>query len=404
MGMDTTTVNGILKPIFGEGDIIDLINVKTPTLDKIGKSSRAPSGEGYQFPALVERNMRGIGAIKEKGALRQSATNVAKKYKVSPKVQTARCDFTGLSMAIATGNVDAFADATTFEMNTTQKDFKKDIGQQLHRDSTGKLAQVNGAVSGGTTITFDNGVPSHLREGMYIEIYNGSTLQTPAPVKITDVSSAFSSNQITVGTAVTVSDDAYIYREDTYQSTFADNIELSGLPLWTDDGTITTTYENISRSTYPIWKGLSINQSSASLSDDMLQQARSRLEHEGGVDPNTIISNTSQVRKYILTTLPQIQYEPGKARDSGHPKNPTWNGLEWIVDPDCPFDTIYMCDLNELEKYDVRGMQWDTSNGGIIKHNPNTDSFYAYCKYYGDFGTGNPKGAIKIYGLATPTY
>ena len=122
-----------------------------------------------------------------------------------------------------------------------------------------------------------------------------------------------------------------------------------------------------------------------------------------------VVSSTSQFRKYLSYTLPQVQYNRsvgGEQRDSGvKSMMPYWNGMEWLVDTDCGNDEVYLINKELIEKFEIYPVKYDTTDGSMLKHRDGYDSFIAYLKYYGNVGTRNPRGAaIRITGLAEAAY
>lgn len=403
MGVDTSTASGILKRIYHDGEIENLQNMETETLKKIKKSPKKPSGAGFYFPVLLEGNQRGQGSQNELEALRTPAQQTVQQGTVSPKVFTHTIRYSGLAMAIAQGNEDSFADIVTFNSDNGMKDSMKEENAQLFRSGLGRIAQVNGAVSASATITFDNGVPTHFREGMYVDIFNGSTKEVDS-VKISDASAAASSNTITLESAVTCSDNAYIYRENVNDNAASDGKELTGFPMIVDDGSLSSTYEGINRSTYPKWKGISIPAGSVNISNDLLQRAVSRLKIQGGKKANKVLSNTSQFRKYLDVLTPIKRFNDKSKMDSGYEEVPTWNGLEWIEDTDCPFDTIYIADLSGVEKYEVKALNFADDDGLTLRWDSGYDAYVSYIKHYMNIGTRDPRCMVAITGLSTPIY
>lgn len=401
-GTDYSSVSGLLKNVYDERAIEDLQNKEVVTWKKIKKAPQKPVGNGFYTPALVKGNQRGQGSQNELEALRTPATQTVLQFIISPKIFTHTIRLSGLSIEMARGNEASFANNLTFQMEEGLKDAAKELNAQVFRSGLGRLAQVNGAVSASTSLVFDNGVPTHLKRGMFIDVYNGSTREIDS-IEITDVNPA--TNTATLASAQTCSDNAYVYRENTNDNAPTGGKELSGLPLVTDNGTISATYQGLSRSTYPILSGISIDGGGANVSNDMLQRAISRVKIlSNGKMPNKVISNTSQMRKYLDIVTPLKRFQSKDKMDSGYEEVPTWNTLEWVEDTDCQFDTIYMISTDYLEKYEVYPLKFDDTDGKILYKDPGFDAFVAYAKYYGNIGTRTPNAHVAITNLATPSF
>lgn len=403
-GVDTTTISDLVKRVYSDKEVENLQNMEAVTLSKFAKSSKKPAGAGFYGAVLVQGNQRGMGAQNELEALRTPASQVPDQFTVLPKVFTNTIRLSGLSMEIANGNEESFADNFTFQMENGAKDSAKERNAQVFRDGSGKLAQVNGGISGATSLVFDNGIPTHFRVGTYIDVINSGVKEIDS-IQITDVD--VSTNTLTLASAQTCTNDMWIYREDTADNAPTDGKELAGLPRITDDGTDFASYEGIVRNGggyVSLWKGLEIAAGGANLSDDLLQRAKARMLVLRGTKPKRIVSNTSQQRKYLTLTLPQVQFDPKNNRDSGMVQPMTWNGIPWDIDTDCGFDEIYMYDPEYVERFIVKDLHWDKKDGKALKWDNGYDAFIAYMKAYDNIGTCNPGGVMRITGLATPTF
>ena len=402
MGVDSTTIAGLLKRVYKDGDVENIQNQETETWKKLKKSPKKPAGDGFYGPATLEGNQRGQGSQNELEALRTPASQVPQQYKISPKVFSHIIRFSGLSADIAKGNEESFADNITYQYEEGMKDSAKELNAQLFRDGSGKVAQVNGAVSASASVTFDNGVPTHFKRGMYVDMINGSAVKQIDSIEVTDVD--ISAGTITLASAQTCDDDSWIYRENTADNAPTDGKEIAGLPLVTDDGTLLTTYQNISRSTYPQYDGITIDASSVNISNDLLNRTKARMKVLGGKSPKKICSNTSQMRKYLDIVTPTIRHETDETLDSQKVPVPTWNGMEWICDTDCGFGDVYMWDPSHVLKFELRPLKLDDSDGKTVKWDSGYDAFVSYLKWYGNVGTTNPLGAARLKSLAEPTF
>ncbi len=401
-GTDTTAINGLVKQIYDDRTVENLQNMDAPTLKRIKKSPKSPSGDGFYTPVNVQGNQRGQGSQNELEALRTPDTQTPLKFRILPKVFTHIIRLSGLSMDIAKGNEDSFADNATFQMDEGLRDGGKERNAQCFGSGNGRIAQINETLSADATVTVDNGVLTHFRVGMYIDAINGSSVKQIDSVKVTAVDIANST--ITLASAQNADDDSWIYRENTADNAPTDGKELAGLPLMADDGTLNTTYQNLSRSTYNQLDGITIDASSANLSNDLLQRAISRAKIIGGRKPKRIISNTSQMRKYLDIVTPLKRFDAKDKFDSGYEEVPVWNGMEWVEDTDCGFADLYMFDPEYVERYSVREFGWDENGGDVFKWDPGFDAYIAYAKAYDNLGCRVPNAVVRIKNLATPTF
>lgn len=402
MGVDVASIDGMLKEVYDSKAIEKLFNEEAVTLKRIRKSTKKPSGKGLRSSVNVKGNERGQGSQNELEALRTPGNQVTKEWKVLPKIFTHTVRFSGLSLDTASGDEDAYADTLTYETEEGLRDSAKELNAQIFRDGSGRLAQVNGAVVNNNVITFDNGIPTHLREGIFIDAFNGNVKEIDS-IEITELDIA--NNQITLASNVNVSNNSFIYREDVNDNAPADGKEIAGLPLVTDDGTISATYQDLSRATFPRLNGITFDALGANVSNDLLQRMISRVKiASNGKMPNKVISNTSQMRKYLDILVPLKRFDSKEKMDSGYVEVPTWNGKEWIEETDCGFDEIYMISDRYIERAEIRALDFDKTDGKMLKWDGGYDAYKAYAKAYMNLYCQVPNAHVRIKNLAVPTY
>lgn len=403
MGVNTTTINKLLKEVYSTGNIEKMFNEEVGALKRIKKSPEKPLGRGIKIPINLEGNERGQGSQNELEALREPNYQVTEEFTILPKVFTHAIRVSGLSLEVGQGGESSYAKTLVYQTDEGLKDAMKEKSAQFFRDGSGKLAQVNGAVVNSTTVTFNNGVPTHFRVGMYVDIINAGNVKQVNSIKITDVDIA--NNQIILASNQSCDDDSFIYREDVADNAPTDGKELAGTKLLVDNGTLSTNYQGLSRVTYPQIDGITIDAGGANLSNDLLERAISRVKIlSSGKMPNLTISNTSQFRKYLTVLTPMKQFESKEKMDSGYETVPTWNGKEWLVDTDCDFDRVYMIHTDYYKRYVVTDLAFDEKFGQMLKWDPGFDAGVAYAKSYENLGSNNPKAHVAITNLATPTF
>jgi len=403
MSVQLSTIEGMLKEVYTGKEIQNIQNMTADTFPKLKKSDKKPTGTGFVFSANVKGNQRGQGSQNELEALRTPGNQTPLKSTVDPKIFTHIIQLSGLSMEVAKTNEDAFADNVTFQTESGLEDATKELNAQCYRDGSGKLAQVNGAVSGSATVTFDNGVPTHFRVGTFVDIINAGSVKQVDSIEIVGVD--IGAKTITLASTQTCDDNSWIYREDVADSAPTEGKELAGFPLLTDDGTKLTVFQGISRSTYNQWDGISINALGANVSDDLLQRAAARVKVESGRQVKRLCMNPAgQFRKYLSVLTPAKEFSDGKKMDSGFEAVPTWNGLPIHLDTDCSFTEVYMYDPAFVERSDVYDLKLDDSTGNVVKWHSGYDAFVIYAKHYGNVLTMHPKSLVRVYNLAEPIY
>ena len=405
MPTDTTTATDLMKRVYTDGVIANLQNMEAETFPQMKKSSRKVGGEGFFGPAHVQGNQRGQGSQNENESLRETGTQVVKQWKIYPTVFTHKIRYSGLAMAMATGNESSFADILTFNNDNGFKDSTKELNAQCFRDGRGRIAQVNGAVASSTTVNFDNGVPTHFREGMFVDMVNAGGTKQINSIEVVDID--VGAKTITLASAQSCDDDSWIYREDTNDNAPTTGKELSGYPAVSDDGSIFATFENIIRNgagASPKWRGLTLTMTGQNISNDSLLRMLFRLKVLSGTKAKMVRSNTSQFRKYLDLVIPTIRTTPEGKMDTMSREVPTWNGMPWTIETDCGFGDIYLEDDDYIQKYEVFPLRLDQTDGKILKWDNNFDGFISYIKSYVQTGTENPRKGIRATALNEPTF
>lgn len=406
-----SNIDFILKTVYSPDGVKDLENMEDVTWNKLAKSDRKIGGLGFQFPVKTKGNQANLGATNENEANPTGGNQFGDQGLIQDKIVKQAVRFSGRALEVAKSQgEEAYASTLTFQLDAGIRDHVKELNQEAFRDGSGVIAKVNGAVSASTDVVVDNGIITHFRVGMKLAAYNGSTREVES-MEVESVDE--STNTVTMTAAVTLTDNDNLYRYidgvgDTKSNAPTAGKEISGLKLVTDNGTISTTYENIDRTSVTQFSGLSLDYSSANLSDDALHRAVSRVKvvsgFQHGPGKTLIVSNVAQFRKYMSVVTPQIRYNANDKLDSTGTGGYAWMGIDWSIDTDCGFDEIYMLDKEDVKIYTLYETNYDDTDGKILKYVGGADAFYAYSKSYNNIGSEQPNHNIRLYGLAEPTY
>lgn len=396
-----STAEGYLKELYKDG-ITRLSNMEATSLNELKTDPQGIGGKGAYFTVNVGANERGTGNISELEALHQANVQETVKGRIQPKIIEHTIRASGLGISVGDSLDEAVAETLQYQFDEGLINVGKEKNAQLYRDGTGRLAQVNGAVSGDDDITIDNGVGTHLRVGMYVDVYLSTTKEVDSKKII--ASDPFA-NTIKLESAVTCSDNAWIFREDVTTTSTGSTKEVPGFLNVTDDGTLTSIYEAVDRTVYNLFDGLTIDANSANLSDDLLQDALSRVLVASGKKPKKLFMNPAgQFRKYLAFLTPMKTFRNGDKLDSGYTEMPTHNGMTIIDDSDCGFSDVFLIDTDDVKKFVAKELHWDDQSGAILKQVDMTDSFWAYAKEYYNVGSRAPNRSIRIKNLNRPTY
>jgi hypothetical protein len=387
-------LDGLLKRNYDKNFITDQQQTDPDFMQTMPTASEKPAGEdGFRFGVRMERRQNG-GAQNQDEQFRTNETGVRKQATIAPKVNIWAIELTNLAIAASSGNEYAFGAGLDDEMRDSLAMFKKDVNRQLFGWGAGALTAANGSVSASVSMTVDS--TQYLYAGMRIDVYSSTTLQA-SNVKISSIN--HSTKVVTLALAITCSDNADIYRAGVYLNKPTDGKEMMGLQGISDDNTLFTTFQGLSRATYEIWKGTVIDASSTALTNDILQRSADAVEFRSGTQVNRLVSHRVQRRAYLNIATPLKRFNDDKL-DTGF-QTMSWNGIEWMVSHDCQKDYVYLYNKDLVKKYVLFDIKLDDSDGKVIKHIPRYDIVEAYYKMYANCGCKHPAGVGRIENLTT---
>jgi hypothetical protein len=85
-----------------------------------------------------------------------------------------------------------------------------------------------------------------------------------------------------------------------------------------------------------------------------------------------------------------------------------FEGIPWVIDTDCPRDTIFFVDRESLFKVTARALSFDTRSGSILRQIPSatagqySDAFVAFLIFRGNLGAYTCNSMTKVVNLAIP--
>lgn len=397
-------LDGLLKRHYSGDFVAAQQNFEADFISELPKAPDKPGGESgaVYFGVNLQRSQSG-GAQNEDEQFRQNQTAIRKQSTIAAKKNIWAIQLTGFAITMSKAQVDAFVAGLESEFEDKLSAMKKDMNRQFFNDGTGNLALVNGAVTANATVTVDTPGVQYLFPGMVLDLFNSAgTVKQAASVVINSIDETNST--ITLNQVVTVADNGLIVRNNIKDSAPTDGKEVMGLKGIADDGTLFTTFQGLSRSTYDIWKGTAIDASGATITNDLLQRSIDKGERRSGRTVTDLFSHRNQRRGYlnVVTPLKRFQNENMNAgMKDNEGKGLEWNGMMWNVSHDCQRDTVYMIPKKDVQRFEALATKLDDTEGSTIHRIGRTDTFEAYYKNYSNVGTKYPASVIKLSGLAT---
>lgn len=332
---------------------------------------------------------------------------------------------TGAALDSAGNDATTYARALAFNIKMATINAIKYLNIYAFLDGTGILAQVGAGVTlstvANTTVNVTGTIENahYLRPGMTVAFMTGTTTPVKATATIVSMSNpiedASGAQTIVVGPAssagVLVSGDGITVTATSGASDSFNNV-ISGLKFIIDNGSVTSVFQNISRSVNPQYNaGVIALAGSPALARDHLRRILATVQIlQGRVSPSLeLLSHPAQLHAYMDMgwTLKRFN-DANKKLDLGFTAV-EWEGFPWIVDTDCPKDHIFAVDRDLMFKVVARELSFDDRTGSILRQVPSstagqyTDAFVAYLLFRGNLGTYVPNAHVKLNGLSVPT-
>jgi len=403
MAVELATLDGVLKRKYSSDNIARIQQLVADFLGTIGQGSEKPGGENASVYGSIDLEIyQSGGAQNQNEQFRTDEYGTSKQSTIASKINIWPITLTNFAIELTKGNAEAFMPGLKKRFDDAAIMMKKDENRQCFGYGQGVLALVNGAIAASTALVVDTPGVQNFFPGMRIDV--GTSLANLSAgvyeatnVKISSIN--YATNTLTLATAVTVSDNSFIVRKGVGTSAPSDGKEMMGLQGITDDSTLCTTFQGLSRTTYETWRGTVVDAAGAALTADLLQRAADKGERRSGQIIDTIVSNRVQRRQYLNLTLPLKRFMSDKL-DAGF-QVLEWNGIKWLVSHECQTDKVYMYPKKLLKKYESYPIKLDDSNGSTLTRIPGTDTIEAYYKHYCNIGTWYPNAFTVIKSLAT---
>jgi len=370
------------------GPIRSQLNNSTVLLSRLQRNEEDVSGDTLTayIPLSYERN-QGIGARADGGALPTAKYRKVKQTTVPLKYNYGRVEVTGPAIAGSRNSAAAFMKVIDFEVNGMVTGMKVNINRQLHNDGSGALCQVNGTTTG-IAIQVDGPGTNFLEAGMNIDTYSARSGGTIGANSAT-ISTVDSAVQITLSASATMTNNYYVCREDSY------SYEMMGLLGAIDDATYVSTFQGLSRTTYPWMKSnvLANGGTNRDLTLDLMQQASDEAEIDGG-RISLIISNYALRRKYADMLVADKRYVNRLTLDGGFSALEYSAGGEpipFVVDRHAWPNQIAFLDESSLSLYRASDFDWMDSDGNILSRVSGYDAYEAILYCYANLGCTAPQ-------------
>jgi hypothetical protein len=391
-------IGGILKNVYGDS-IVEQQNLKAVIRKKFTKAKAVRlGGDHWEGSARVGGNRAGVGARNSDDPLPTAKRQQEKKFQVFDRAVFGVVKLYDKDIENSVSDARAFANHLDDEVTQATDDLTKHMNIITYGDGTGILATVNANTVAANTFVCATGTAfgqfggRYLQAGDQIDVWD-STLavkRTPAGgVEITAYEP--STRTVTVSANLTLTATDIVVRVDSV------NKEYIGLQLASDNSS-GVTFEALSRTTYPIWRGNVISAGGAALAEDHLQQIISLIETASGEGPDTIVCSQAQWDKYLKLGIALKRYIDTSKLDRGF-QTLDYNGIPFTKDVDCPPMIIHVFNSQYVNNGVVTPLSWMQRDGSVLKWTPGYAAYTAIQREYGNYVYPKPNALGRIEAL-----
>lgn len=384
-----TTVSALTKEIY-EGSLRKQLNDEAVALKRLEKTSEGVTsdvgGKYVTFPIHTTRNA-GIGARNELEQLPNAGQQGTAAARVGLKYLYGRVRLSGQTMELAERNSQAFMSALDLEMNGLKDDLRKDQNRQVYGDGIGGVHRITAAATTATP-TVAHTIWGQI--GMQVDITDSTGVTIKA-----------SNRQITAITATTVT-----FSGATQAVVIGDLITRTGSSTkeWTGLAKIVEssgTLYNVDPVTTPVWTSEVDHNSGVNraLSEGLMINMVDRIRTRGG--KTTVIFQSLGVRRAYFNLLVQQRRFTGTKEFAGGFTGLTFTTdtgeIPVVVDVDCPPNTQYFLNENELKWYRESDWSFMNRDGSMWQRVIDFDAYDAIMFQYSELGTHrrNTHGVIR---------
>lgn len=381
MGATLTTVAAILKEVY-EPKLRKQLEDETVALKRIEKSSEGietqVGGKYVTFPIHTKRNA-GIGARNEGELLPTPGQQGFAGARVGLKYLYGGIQLTGQTIELADSNYQAFTSVLDKEVSGLKDDVSKDQNRQVYGDGTGVVATVTADAANAVTVA--DGM--YLQEGMQVDILASDlTTVRAADRQLTSVDPD-------AGTATYSGADASasIIATDVIVRKGNANREWTGFKKIVSD---TGTLFNLDPTVEKVWKSTVDHNSGTlrALSEGLLILQADRVRAKGSY-VTAMFANLGVRRAYFNLLSQQRQFTNTKTFEGGFTglTFTTDKGeIPFVVDVDCPKNTVYGINEKELTLYRDSDWSWMDRDGSMWSRVAGYDAYEARLYQYSELG------------------
>jgi len=343
----------------------------------------------------------------------------------------------GLAMEAGKGDVMSFVDVQGDAISNLYKSLIVDLNRQCWGDGTGLLGTLSSASdalseSATWTVTFDNDRGTrYMRKGMIVDFYVSTAIdQSAAAQRISSVNpvaktiemelcaagaggSAYQAyHPITAARTYTIATDVlasgeFMVRYGARLATHAatTTYELTGLNGLYDDGTLLTTFEGLTITSYPEFIANILDNSAVNreLSIDLMLAAMDLTAARSDETVSFMRMGLGQRRKYFGLLANDVRYAPGDFLGGYERLRFAQNAqVSMVIDPMSQPNRIYFEPDGIIKKYELTPIGWGGMDQQKMHWRENYDQASMFLRTYTQLGVEKRNALTLLDDLTEP--
>lgn len=280
----------------------------------------------------------------------------------------------------------------------------KELNGVIYRDGTGNRTAVTVGVgplapAASGNITVANA--QYLTMGMLVDFYTGAAPNAVSiQVNSVDLETGVVNITNTGAAPITILANDIVYRAGNKDK------ELMGLDGLVGDASGLASLQGITVATNPFWRAKELDNGGVprALTLDLMQQAFDASRSQTNENPDILVCDFTQERKYanLLVAQRQFRQENSPLKLDGGRAGLDFNNVMLMPDTDCQAGRIYFLNSKYLKMFQQFGYQWVTSPDAkfLWSRVAGYDSYEAVAIYEAEFAITRRNTQAKLVDLA----
>jgi hypothetical protein len=406
------TADSILKEWYWGDKVTPQMITATPLLSKIKSTKEgivSDVGGRRVVSALRTAFGQGLGARAAGDPLPTARNQQFASINFGMKKMISRVEVLGEAWRSTEGaGPKAFIALLRGSINDALGSHAKELNGTLYRDATGLRTLVTvgaGPIAPAASANITVANAQYLTQGMLIDLYLAAVLVTNGSnvvVNSVDLETGIVNITNPNAGALTVAVGNGVYRAGNKDK------EIMGLDGIIGDLSGLATLQGITVATNPFWRAKELDNGGVprALTLDLMQQAFDASRAQTNENPNLLIGDFVQERKYanLLVAQRQFRQENTTLKLDGGRASLDFNGVGFMTDTDCQAGRLYFVNTNYIRTFQQTGYQWVTSPDAkfLWSRVAGFDSYEAVAIYEAEMAVTRRNTQAKLVDLITP--